>query len=392
MTALERQAHLAMIRARAALVLDHPFFGSIALRLTLKPDPTCSDLWTDGRTLGFNPSYAAALSEAALIGAQAHEVMHLACAHHVRRGKRDRALWNKACDFVVNQLLLDAGFSLPQGSVHDPAYAGFSVEALYSELARLQDEAPNKGAERPEAPGGNRTNGRRQRAAGRGERRREKPEGFHRKRLHPTLDWRGILQRFLENCADGDSTWTTPNRRYLYQGIYLPSRQEPRIPHIVLAVDSSGSVDNALLEMFCTELSGILESYDTLLTVLFHDTRVQSVQTFTRQNLPLRLAPAGGGGTDYRPGYRLYRGKRSRPHLHDLVYRSGMRQVSRGARLSRPLARGTAERDNAPLWGNRVSQRTSIRLATQEQRHAYRMEHHQAARQHPSCSSLHGNA
>ena len=48
MTALERQAHLAMIRARAALVLDHPFFGSIALRLTLKPDPTCSDLWTDG--------------------------------------------------------------------------------------------------------------------------------------------------------------------------------------------------------------------------------------------------------------------------------------------------------------------------------------------------------
>ena len=97
-----------MLRARAALVLDHPFFGSIALRLTLKPDPTCSDLWTDGRTLGFNPSYAAALSEAALIGAQAHEVMHLACAHHVRREERDTALWNKACDIVVNQLLLDA--------------------------------------------------------------------------------------------------------------------------------------------------------------------------------------------------------------------------------------------------------------------------------------------
>lgn len=145
-----------------------------------------------------------------------------------------------------------------------------------------------------------------------------------RKRLHPTLDWRGILQRFLENCADGDSTWTTPNRRYLYQGIYLPSRQEPRIPHIVLAVDSSGSVDNALLEMFCTELSGILESYDTLLTVLFHDTRVQSAPDV----YPARPAVAAGPGRRRRnglqAGYRLYRGKRSRPHLHDLVYRSGM--------------------------------------------------------------------
>ena len=137
MTPLERQAHLAMIRARAALVLDHPFFGSIALRLKLKPDPTCSDLWTDGRTLGFNPSYAAALSEAALIGAQAHEVMHLACAHHVRRKGRDAALWNKACDLVVNQLLLDAGFSLPQGATHDPSYAGLSAEARCGQLSVL---------------------------------------------------------------------------------------------------------------------------------------------------------------------------------------------------------------------------------------------------------------
>ena len=151
MTQIEDQARLAMIRARAALVLDHPFFGSIALRLTLKPDPSCDDLWTDGRTLGFNPSYAAALSDAALMGAQAHEIMHLACAHHVRREGRDATLWNKACDFVVNQLLLDAGFSLPQGAMHDPAYAGLSVEALYSELTRLQDEAPNKGAEQPQA-------------------------------------------------------------------------------------------------------------------------------------------------------------------------------------------------------------------------------------------------
>lgn len=100
---------------------------------------------------------------------------------------------------------------------------------------------------------------------------------------------------------DDDPTWITPNHRYLYQGIYPPSRQEPHIPYIMLAVDSSGSADSALLEVFCTELFGILESCDTLLTVLFHNTRVQPVQTFARQDLPLRLASAGGSGTDYRP-------------------------------------------------------------------------------------------
>ena len=382
---MEQQAILAMTRARAALVLDHPFFGSVALRLTLRPDPACRDLWTDGRTLGFNPSYAVALSEASLIGAQAHEIMHLACGHHVRRGERDATLWNKACDFVVNQLLLDAGFSLPQGAPHDPAYTGLSAEALYAGLARLQEEAPNEGAEQArmqeeskQAEGGagqgggegegepeesdGPTEGERGEAelsSGRGSAGESRDDGhgdkakhvdftgevrdhpvldgskgtarkkaeqeadielvqamqrsLHmgdmpadflrllRKRLHPTLDWKGILQRFLENCTDGDSTWTTPNRRYLYQSIYLPSRREPRIPHIVLAVDSSGSVDDTLLEAFCGELSGVLESYDTILTVLFHDTRVQSARSFTRQDLPLRLSPTGGGGTDYRP-------------------------------------------------------------------------------------------
>ena len=373
---------LAMTRARAALVLDHPFFGSMALRLTLRPDPSCRDLWTDGRTLGFNPTYAAALSEAALIGAQAHEIMHLACGHHVRRNDRDAELWNKACDLVVNHLLVEAGFTLPQGAPHDPDCAGRSAEAVYADLTRLQEDEANGGAEQAlteeaderteggegrggdgegdsgdsdETDGGEHGEG--EGASGRGA--SEEGEGhgekagaveftgevrdhpvldgsdgtarkkaeqdadielvqamqraLHmgdmpadflrlvRERVRPKLDWQGILQRFLENCADGDTTWTTPNRRYLYQGVYLPSRREPRIPHIVLAVDSSGSVDDALLAAFCAELSGVLESYDTVLTVLFHDTRVQSAQSFTRQDLPLRLSPSGGGGTDYRP-------------------------------------------------------------------------------------------
>lgn len=59
--ALERRALTAMIRARAALVLRQPFFGSLVLHLDLKADSSCRHLWTDGRTLAFNPAWAATL-------------------------------------------------------------------------------------------------------------------------------------------------------------------------------------------------------------------------------------------------------------------------------------------------------------------------------------------
>ena len=134
---LAGKALAAMTRARAALVLEHPFFGSLALGLRMQADAGCRDLWTDGKTLGFNPAYAASLPEARLIGAQAHEVLHLAFGHHVRRKGRDEQLWNRACDLAVNHILLETGFSLPEGFAHDPSYTGMTAEDIYRVLAGL---------------------------------------------------------------------------------------------------------------------------------------------------------------------------------------------------------------------------------------------------------------
>ncbi len=114
------EAKQAMSRARSVLVMEHPFFATLALRLHLKADDSCVDLWTDGKTLGYNAVYAATLPLAKLVGAQAHEVLHIAFAHHFRRQGRDPTLWNKACDLSINPILLDAGFSLPQGFAHNP--------------------------------------------------------------------------------------------------------------------------------------------------------------------------------------------------------------------------------------------------------------------------------
>lgn len=129
-----------LIRARMELVLGHPFFGAMALRLLPRPDSGCVDLWTDGETLGYNPAALAHRDEEAIAAMLAHEILHLACEHHLRRKGRDATLWNKACDLAINGLLVEAGFRLPAGYAFDPAHAGSPAEAIYAVLAGRHEE------------------------------------------------------------------------------------------------------------------------------------------------------------------------------------------------------------------------------------------------------------
>ncbi len=386
---------LRMQRARAELLFSHPFFGSLALKLNLKVDEGCDNLWTDGKTLGFNPDFINVLSQDQLIAAQAHEILHIACNHHLRRQNRDEKLWNKACDYAINSLLVEAGFTLADTYFkHDPQYDQKSVDEIYTLLTKMSDhdvhggakdartsehteesttEASNgqNGAESDEQETENKDQKAQQqrddkqyddesmvRAENNGpsdnvsedgrpadffgeirdhpllaeqskenERRSEEealiqltqamqsaeghgsiPLGLLRlyhTRIAPKLNWQSLLQRFIENCYEGDYSWSMPNRRYISQDIYLPSRLEPRIPILALAIDASGSIDTSTLGTFCTELENILESYDTTLFIMYHDVVVQKHDEYTRVDRPLRLLAQGAGGTSYRhiPSY-----------------------------------------------------------------------------------------
>ncbi len=164
-----------MVKARAELVLDHPFFATLALRLELREDPACATAWSDGRVLAFNPAYIEAQPLARVKGMQCHEVLHLACSHHTRRGDRDSRLWNRACDYAINPILLDAGLELPDGFLDDRAYHGKSADAIYETLLSEMDEVrggAQSGAEQDAEPdedmdaaaGGDRSLGGRDRA------------------------------------------------------------------------------------------------------------------------------------------------------------------------------------------------------------------------------------
>ena len=122
------------------MVLNHPFFASLAMRLTLKEDRACRTAWTDGKTFGYNPDYINVLPREKLVGLSAHTVMHPACNHHVRRQEKDPGTWNKACDYVINPILMDAGLVLPDGFLWDDAYVGKTAEQVYTRLIEGQGE------------------------------------------------------------------------------------------------------------------------------------------------------------------------------------------------------------------------------------------------------------
>ena len=87
---------------------------------------------TDGVSLYYNPEFVDTLNSATLAGVLAHEVMHPALQHHVRRSGRDPRRWNEACDYAINPLLLDAGLSLPEGVLVDHRFRGMSAEQIYN--------------------------------------------------------------------------------------------------------------------------------------------------------------------------------------------------------------------------------------------------------------------
>lgn len=91
-----------------ALFLDHPFFGTLLFRLKPIETTSVATMATDGVSLFYNPKFAKGLAPEELIGVLAHEVMHPALHHDTRRGDRDQKLWNQACDYAINPLLLDA--------------------------------------------------------------------------------------------------------------------------------------------------------------------------------------------------------------------------------------------------------------------------------------------
>jgi predicted metal-dependent peptidase len=88
------------------------------------------------------------------------------------------------------------------------------------------------------------------------------------------------------------------------QGFYLPSLNAPEIGKVILAVDTSGSINQEEIKSMVSEIKGILNAYPgTELTVIFCNNKIQGEPETLTQHDDLKEIPRPGGGTDFRPPF-----------------------------------------------------------------------------------------
>ena len=118
------------------LLRKQPFFGSLVLRLPLRPDPSRETLATDGHEIRYSPRWIAETEAHLIETAMARVVMACALKHHTRRGERDPERWQMASQLVTHALIRDAGFTLPPDA---EAWDDLSVEQAYDRLPTPED-------------------------------------------------------------------------------------------------------------------------------------------------------------------------------------------------------------------------------------------------------------
>jgi predicted metal-dependent peptidase len=333
-----------VLRARMQLMLAHPYLAAALAHLPIVNGIDlgwCRTMATDGYYIYVNPRFCEGLTEVEIMGVFAHELLHCALGHIDRRGGRPRLLWNFAIDHATNLLLRQFGVQLPAGALCDERYANMTAEEIYKVIEGQAGIVYLSGFDMHLEAGD---------IEGQCERGKDYPSGDERRRLRTILldemarelqrrghgstpgelnrgvelatkvqvKWQEVLARFMNGLRRSDYRLFPFSKKHLWRGIYLPSLGVPGPDHLVLAIDTSGSVSAKDLGQFVAELDRLRSLTECRLTLLHCDAAVQQIdevpagQTTILPGGPSGVRLAGGGGTDFRPVFNWVAGQVTR--------------------------------------------------------------------------------
>lgn len=343
MQELEREAHRqaeeekadkAFSMARARLVrgvpgegaATHAFFASLALRLKARADWTIETAATDGTYIVYNPAWWNSKTPEQQKGVLVHEVLHVSNSHHARRGHREPARYNKAADLSINPLIEETHLALPPEGLfpgrgeYAKLPAGKAAEWYYDQIP---PEPAGEGGGPGQDPGGcggvidpgdgSDAACRQSEAEWReavaqavavARQRGKLPaaiDGWAEQVLNPRPDVAAALREFVTRHAKQDWSWNKPSRRFIGEGLYLPSRHGATVGDVVMCVDCSGSVSDDMLKRMGEQMEGVLQTYPGCgLTIVYHDVKPAKIQEWRPDDGPLVLHRPAMGGTDHR--------------------------------------------------------------------------------------------
>jgi len=296
---------------------------------------------TNGRDIWYGRKFIDSLTDNELRGLILHEAKHKMYRHldtwkHL--AKISPIKTNVACDFVINIEIVDEGKQnldsqgkpfcvLPEGGLYDEKFRGLSTADVFAllpdyqggggsggegdgeggafkpmdhhdwenaeklteqekkELAKEIDQAIRQGAILAGKLGGNQNRA-------------------FTDLMSAKVDWKTALAEFVSAVCKGkdDSTWAKPNRRWLQHDIYMPSSVSETMGRVVVAIDTSGSINDYILNRFISEVANMMENVNPeLVDLLYWDTRVAGHEVYGLNEfdkMTQSTKPKGGGGTD----------------------------------------------------------------------------------------------
>jgi len=297
-------------------------------KTTLRDDiPTAA---TNGRDEIYGRQFIKELSEKELAFVVMHECMHKTYRHLTTWTKlhaENPMLTNAACDYVINLKLRDID---PEGKyiampmkdgkpfgLIDEKYRGMNTKQVFDALKQDGmgggegfDEHDWDGAEEmtdeqkeelvKEIDRAIRQGQIAAKKVGKGAGGRDlELEGL----MEPKVDWREVLREFVKSICNAKdaSSWRRVNRRFVGSDIYLPTLIGERVGHIVIGIDTSGSIGGKELSDFLSEVKGIADEVrPEKVDLLYWDCEVaahEEYDEYSVANIVSSTKPRGGGGT-----------------------------------------------------------------------------------------------
>ncbi|MBD3798001.1 MAG: hypothetical protein IE887_09765, partial [Campylobacterales bacterium] len=261
----------------------------------------------------------------------ANGAMHKALAHENRKANRSGWLWRMATDIAINDMLIENGLDIPYGAEYRKRFAGMYAEEIYAELKDdilRDDEDLEYEADDADDVEKNDQNSKQEQTQEELEEQilqeqllaeeaialleknfktgelPESIERFFEIKNFGKVDWRSKLRDAIEKYYRDDYTLIPPSKKLLYEGIYLPSNTSNTFK-LVIAIDSSGSIDEVLLNEFLSEVNFLMEHIQNYeIDILVCDDKVHTHKKFYSGE-PLEIEVIGNGGTDFRPVFEF---------------------------------------------------------------------------------------